>query len=357
MTPRNETHPSANNTRDISLKELISNIKSAFRILWGYKFRILIIGLLGACIGFGYAHLVNKTAYTSRLTFAIEDKGRSSALSGIASQFGMDLGGAAGGGGLFSSDNVILLLRSNRIVQEALLTPLPVYNNETLLNQYLEIYYPKKKAKGKKLRIDPLKLRENFTRSEDSTLQKVTEHLVKNCINVTRLDKKAAIIAIEVKTQDEKFSYWLSRLLIDEATALYLELRVGKTRQTVHILEQRVDSVRRELNNAMTQAATQNDQNQALVLMRARVPAVKKQMEIQLLTTLYGELIKNLELTKFTLEREEPVIEVIDAPAMPLKMEGRKRLKKGFMFGVLFTVLASGYFFFRHWLSTETSEE
>lgn len=130
---------------------------------------------------------------------------------------------------------------------------------------------------------------------------------------------------IQVRATDEKWAYDFSRLLIRQALDLYVELKVGKTKRTVNILESRVDSVKAALDIAMGSAAMESDQNQSLVLMRARVPAAKKQMQVQLLTTMYGELVKNLELTKFTLDREEPVIVIIDSPSLPLKRQSRGR--------------------------------
>jgi len=99
-----------------------------------------------------------------------------------------------------------------------------------------------------------------------------------------------------------------------------------KHNRPVGILESRVDSVKSALDGMMSAAAVETDQNQALVRMQARVPAAKKQMQIQMLTAMYGELVKNLELARFTLDREEPVIQMIDAPSMPLKKAGQGRL-------------------------------
>jgi uncharacterized protein involved in exopolysaccharide biosynthesis len=50
-------------------------------------------------------------------------------------------------------------------------------------------------------------------------------------------------------------------------------------------------------------------------------------MDIQILTTMYGELIKNLELSKFTLMREEPLIQIIDKPILPLEKKKAGKLK------------------------------
>jgi hypothetical protein len=65
------------------------------------------------------------------------------------------------------------------------------------------------------------------------------------------------------------------------------------------------------------------DQSMGLVSNVPRVSTAKKQMEVQMLGTLFGELTKNLELTKFTLDSEEPTIQIVDAPSTPLDKFGR----------------------------------
>ena len=40
---------------------------------------------------------------------------------------------------------------------------------------------------------------------------------------------------------------------------------------------------------------------------------------VQVLNTMYLELIKNLELSKLTLLKETPIIEVMDGPVLPLE--------------------------------------
>ena len=63
-------------------------------------------------------------------------------------------------------------------------------------------------------------------------------------------------------------------------------------------------------------------------------------MRVQMLGTLYGELVKNLEFAKLTLMREEPLVQIIDQPILPLPITRLGKLKAmligGFLFGFLF---------------------
>lgn len=333
---------------EISLKELIQKIQDTLAYLWGYRGRLLLVGLLGGTLGFGYAHFFKKVTYTSRLTFVVEEKtaGGAGNLMGLASQFGLDLGG--GGGSMFSSDNLILLLRSQKILESALLEPLPALNNDHLLNAYLKNHFQKAIEKDKIKLIPADKAKSNFSRMEDSTLAVVVAN-VQKITAVSKLDKKASIIDLKLTDVNEEWAYLMSQLIIEKSTEMYLDLKIGKTSRTVNILETRVDSVKSALDGMMSAAAVETDQNQGLIRMQARVPAAKKQMQIQMLTAMYGELVKNLELTRFTLEREEPVIQIIDAPNMPLEKRGKGRIALAVTLSVLLLLLSSTALIFQRW--------
>jgi hypothetical protein len=57
------------------------------------------------------------------------------------------------------------------------------------------------------------------------------------------------------------------------------------------------------------------------------------------LKTMYGNIIQNLEMTKFQRSQEEPIIEIIDEPILPLKVEKFGKAKgiliSGFLTGFL----------------------
>ena len=70
----------------------------------------------------------------------------------------------------------------------------------------------------------------------------------------------------------------------------------------------------------MVSAGRANDANMFTVQSAAKVSSLEKQMKVTMLTTLYGELVKNLELSKTMAAREEPLITIIDRPHYPLRV-------------------------------------
>jgi hypothetical protein len=112
------------------------------------------------------------------------------------------------------------------------------------------------------------------------------------------------------------------------------------------LLQNRADSVQRELNAAMYGRAQFGDQNMGLIRQQAAVPKLKQEMRVQMLGTLYGELVKNLEFAKLTLMREEPLVQIIDQPILPLPKARLGKLKAmvigGFLFGFFSLLLLGG---------------
>ena len=68
----------------------------------------------------------------------------------------------------------------------------------------------------------------------------------------------------------------------------------------------------------------------------------KKQVDVQASTAVYGEIVKNLEISKITLRQEKPLIQIIDSPVLPLiinKVSKVKGIIIGFILGGFLTIL------------------
>ena len=112
---------------EISLKELIIKIKEWVIFLKSKWKIIFLISFLGACINLAISN-TDKTQYKAILTFAMdEDKGVGGGLNGaagLASSFGIDLGG--GGVGAFATSNLAGLMKSRLLVEKVLLEPIVI---------------------------------------------------------------------------------------------------------------------------------------------------------------------------------------------------------------------------------------
>ena len=328
---------------EISLKELIQKAAEWFAYFKSQWKIIFFTGMLGGLLGLGYSY-TKKTIYTAKLSFALEEKGsNASGLASVAAQFG--IGGIAGasGGGVFSGGNMIEFLKSRFLIEKTLLSTVSINGkSDLLINRY--IHFNKLDQKwAKKINLTGLKFinadRTHFTLQQDSVLGEISASLIKNNVAIAQQDKKLSIINISVTSTDEIFAKIFSEKLIETVTDFYIETKTKKSRANVLLLQNRTDSVQHELNAAMYGRALLGDQNMGLIRQQAAVPKLKQEMKVQMLGTLYGELVKNLEFAKLTLMREEPLVQIIDQPILPLPKAKLGKLKAiiigGFLFGFL----------------------
>jgi uncharacterized protein involved in exopolysaccharide biosynthesis len=323
---------------ELNIKEISVLVKEWWKyLLSNYKI-ILLVAILGAVLGVVYS-IRKKDVYVATLSFALEDdkQGGVGGALGLASQFGLDVGG--GGGGVFSSTNLIELFKSRSMVEKALLTSV-VRNGKTI--SLAEMYIQEKKwrdswdknEKFKNIQFLPNTNRENFTRAQDSILELVYKDLSVSGLTVMQKDKKASILTIEVKSTNEVFSKTFDEALATVVSDFYIDTKSKKARINMTILQRQLDSIRGQLNGSITNVAVANDRTFSLnpALNVKRVPSVRGQVDVQANTAILTELIKQTELSKVTLRKDTPLIQVIDRPIYPLQKE-RFGKAKGLVFG------------------------
>jgi uncharacterized protein involved in exopolysaccharide biosynthesis len=324
------------NNDEISLKELIQKIQEWIAYLKTQWKLIIGIAALGGIIGFVYASF-QKPSYLATTTFVLEeDKGGGmGGAMGLASSFGFDLGG--GGGGLFTSSNIIELMKSRLVVEKTLLNPVQVAGKEiSLADYYIQINKLKFKVSFP-VNAD----RTKFSLEQDSILYGISSSLTKNNLTITQKDKKVSIISLTVKAESELFSKLFCEQLLKETSDFYIETKSKKSRLNVDILQHQADSIRAELNGAITGVATANDNiyNLNPAFNVKRTPSTRRQVDVQANTAILTQLVAQLELSKVNLRKETPLVQLIDRPILPLEKDKVGRLKSlilgGFLAGFL----------------------
>jgi uncharacterized protein involved in exopolysaccharide biosynthesis len=326
---------------EISLKELLEKAKEWYSYLLSQWKIIVLAGVVGAAIGLTYS-IFNKPIYTATLSFALVDEkggGMGGAL-GLASSLGLDLGGSAGG--MFTGSNLTELFKSRSMVEQTLMQPV-LDGNDTIslaemyirTQEWREVWQEKPKLKA--IQFPPLTKRKYFTREHDSIMGKMYEDLSKTSLTVAQKDKKTSIISIDVKSENEAFSKAFSETLAKQVSDFYVDTKSKKARMNMAILQHQTDSIRDELNGAITGVAVANDNtfmlNPALNVNRA--PSAKRQVDVQANTAILTELVKQTELAKVTLRKDTPLIQVIDRPILPLPKAQFGKVNAIFMGGIL----------------------
>ena len=338
---------------EISLKELIQKVQEWIAYLITQWKLIIGIAALGGILGFTYASF-QKPTYKAVLTFALEEEKSGGGLGGalgLASSFGIDLGSSAGGA--FSGSNLIELMKSRRLVEKTLLSPLTIEGKTISLADFYIQFTKMNKGWSEKPAMKNVNFpvnadRKKFSLQQDSVLKNLYLGLLKTNLTVSQKDKKVSILNIEVKSENETFSKVFTETLAKETSEYYVEIKSKKSKMNVEILQYQADSIRNELNGAITgvASATDNVFNLNSAMNVKRTTSARRQVDVQANTAILTQLVAQLEMAKVGLRKETPLLQVIDAPILPLEKEKVGRLKSLVLGGFLAGFLTALYLVF-----------
>ncbi len=339
----------AGDSNEISLKDLLLNIEDWKKYLFTKWKTIFIACLIGAVLGLALSFLIKPT-YKAELSFALQDDNSSSsglgAAVGLASQFGIDLGSNVGGA--FTGDNLMELLKSRSMIENTLLTQVDIDGKkQTLAHLYLVFNKLQEDWKSdpvlSKVDFLPGEERSKFTLHQDSVLGVFYRKILKKNLTVDKTDKKLSIIDVEVDSKDELFSKYFAEILVKKVSDFYIDTKTRRSSQNVLVLQRLTDSVRSELNSAITGVASTSDlnPNPNPSLQILRVPSQHRQVDVEANGAMLTELVKNLELAKISLRKETPLIQVIDTPILPLEQDKIGKIKGLIIGGILGGILTA----------------
>ncbi len=327
---------------EISVRELILKSKEIWHFLWSKWIIILVFGLLGGALGLTKA-LLTTPKYVAKLSFVVANE-RSNPLgdySGMASIAGIDVSG--GGGSLFTSDNLIELMKSRRMIEGALLANIEINGKATtLLEHYLDYTGIRKSWKKEpefaNIQFVPGGGLLKFSRVQDSIIGDVYQDISKQMISIVKPEKKLSLIVSTCTSTDEVFSKKFLEELNKKVSEFYIETKTRRLKQNVDILQMRADSLAGIITSSTIGIATLTDQNVNPARAIVMAGRSRKQVDLQVAGTVYGEVVKNLELAKVTLQRETPLIQIIDSPVYPLDV-----VKLGKLKGIIFGGILGGF--------------
>lgn len=339
--------PSVNNeSEEISLKELIVKAKE-----WGKYIlsKWLIIVLFGIVVGvLGYLYTAKKKRmYTATTTFVLESSGEGGGgglgqYAGLASMVGIDMGG--GGGGIFQGDNILELYKSRSMIKKTLFTTVD-YNGKSMLlidrfidfNQLRE-GWTNPKLKNINFSSKGEALSPEVRRLQDSIITDIAVELNKNYMMVVKPDRKSSIIRVDIKGPDEFFAKAFNNQIVKNVNDFYVQTKTKKALESVAIVKNKVDSIRAEMNGSIYRAVAISDATPNLNPIRQverLAPIQRSQFSAETNKLILGELVKNLEMSKMTLLKETPLIQVVDEPILPLYSEKTSARKVGLISAVL----------------------
>ena len=342
---------------EIQLKDILIKLSEYKAYLFGKRFTIIAVSLL--LFVFGIIHAFSSdTKYTAELTFVVEDQQQGSgalgAMSGMASQFGFDIGGSSSS--TFSQNNILEFLKSRGVVEAALMQNREINKKDDLLiEHYLHLNMIKDSWKKNK-DLNPVSFHGILSQHNDSVSGGIWMSIIEDKLSVELQSDESNIINLSYTSLNEEFAKTFVEALIEEMSKMYITHQTAQTNNTLDFLTFRSDSVFMELEIAEEEFAKVKDINQRIIKASGRLKELQLMRNVEVLNAMYLEIIKNLEISKLTLLNQTPIIQIIDKPILPLKIEGKSKAFLGFLWAFLGIFISLTFFVFRKLFKDVLSE-
>jgi hypothetical protein len=307
---------------EISLADIISIIKELISF---FKARFLIIAIFGFSFGilFGIRNYLENDSYIANLTFMInEDEGGGpSSIGSILGQFGL-----GGGSGDYSLDKIIALSKSRKIISETVFQKGELNGKvDFWANHLIKMYSLKGAWYNRKVDMSGFNGFihgdvEKFTNAESNALLTL-EKLLNEELFKSDYEQESSIMTMSLKTKDQIASTEIVRNWFDQLGSFYVEKSIEKQKRTFTLLSNKADSIKSLLSGAEYKTLDFESRNRNLIIPRASVPLVRASRDKSILTLMYGEAVKNVEIADFALKSKTPFIQAIDLPLTPIVSE------------------------------------
>lgn len=331
------------NSEDISIGEIIENVKNYFFEVLKFWWVVLILcGLFSAY--FLNEHYNTPTKYNAELKFIVEgDGGGSGLIGGLLGQFGIKRTGKN------NPYKILEVARSKRVSEKIILGD---FEGKKIGNAIIESYKLKDIWKEDN---NMALVAYNF--GDTLALDNPTERLAFKAVRgkiwgssknpeeallSIAFDEDKGIYLITSKTVDEELSLKLTHQLYDEVKYFFENDILKNQLNTLAILKTKVDSLHSLRNSKNYEIARFEDSNRNSI---DRINSVKKlsmMQDLQAVNLAYMEIVKNYEMADISLKDSQSLFMIIDKPISPLSPQDSSLILSlifGFFFGGLTSLI------------------
>lgn len=337
-----DQHGKSHRSDELTLADMVFAVRDfifqAIRNWW------LFVGLFLLFGGY-FVYTAYQTPVTYKATFTFmrdDDESAMSSMASILGQFGF---GASRG--RFNLDRVLELAKSRRIVQKTIFDQVKLNERTDFLgNHIIDIYELDQDWVEKNPELEGFRFAsstvDSFSTDELQALRKVYSFIVgnedrKGLLSAT-YSEESTILSFSAQTEDADLSIKLITELYHNLSDYYIAQSTEKQKATYDIVKAKADSIGALLRSAEAEYARFRDANRNLFSYQDQLREQQLSREIQKLTVIHTEALRNVEIADFSLRTATPVIMELDKPIPPLEPIIESKVKAaalGFVAAVL----------------------
>ncbi len=171
------------------------------------------------------------------------------------------------------------------------------------------------------------------------------------------LKEGPGVVTVRAETEDPYLSAAIVQRAIDHLQAAINRIKTEKARQDLEFLERKFAQVEAELRQAEQELARFLDANRNPQTARLRAEMERLQRQVSFKEQLYRELQLQKTQAEIRVQKEAPVLSVVQPPVPPDKPSGTSRKLIVLLFLFLGVFVGLGLAFVNHWLSRPPADE
>ncbi len=164
------------------------------------------------------------------------------------------------------------------------------------------------------------------------------------------IDKENGLMTVSVTAEGPQLASSVAESFLNHFTTRVREIRTQKVRERLDFVEGRFKEAKQELETAEEKLAQFSERNQNPTTARLQFQRDRLQRQVSFKEQLYSNLQGQLTQTRLDLQRQQPVVTVVEEPVAPMFRSAPKRtlitvfsLMIGILFG-LGTATVRGFF-------------
>jgi uncharacterized protein involved in exopolysaccharide biosynthesis len=158
------------------------------------------------------------------------------------------------------------------------------------------------------------------TEEEEQAIEQIRNRVA------TAVSTESGIMSISVTMQDPALAAEMTKSFLDALSERIGEIRTVEARRNLRFVEKRFGEVEKELEAAESQLASFLERNQQISNAELQFQQDRLQRQVRFKEQLYSELQKQLTQARLDLQRQQPVVTVLERPVPPMKPSAPNRV-------------------------------